>query len=148
MRLFKIGLLTGFGLGYLPLAPATFGCLISIVVWYFISDYPFLYFGIFINLFLWGLIISNEFAKEWGKDPRRIVIDEYAALLLPLYFVPKNFVFFLIAFLFFRIFDILKPPPLRQLERLSGAWGIMLDDLGAAIYTTILIVIIKSIIKV
>ncbi len=148
MRFLKIGLITGCGLGYLALAPATFGCLISIVIWYFLAHYPFIYLGIFINLFLWGLIISNEFTKEWGSDPRKIVIDEYAAFLLPLYFVPKNIILLLIAFFLFRIFDVLKPPPLRQLEKLPGGFGIMLDDLGAAIYTTILIIIIQYIFKV
>lgn len=148
MKFLKIGLLTGCGLGYLPIAPATFGCLISIVIWYFLADYPFIYFGIFINLFVWGLIISNEFTKEWGSDPQKIVIDEYSTLLLPLYFVPKNIVFLFIAFFLFRIFDVLKPPPLRQLEKFPGAWGIMLDDLGAGIYTTIIIVIIQYIFKV
>lgn len=95
------------------------------------------------NLFIWGLIISQEFVKEWGKDPRKIVVDEYATLLLPLYFVPKRILPLVIAFVLFRIFDVIKPPPLRQMERLPGAWGIMLDDLGSAIYTALIIVIIK-----
>ncbi|MGQ9464918.1 MAG: phosphatidylglycerophosphatase A family protein [bacterium] len=142
MRLLKIALLTGCGLGYLPVAPATFGCLISIIIWYFFVDYRLIYFAIFVTLFLWGLIISNEYTKKWGDDPRHIVIDEYTALLLPLSIVSKHFGHLIIAFILFRIFDVLKPFPLRQLERLAGAWGIMLDDLGAAIYTIIIYAII------
>jgi phosphatidylglycerophosphatase A len=140
MRLLKIGLITGFGLGYIPIAPATFGCLISVVVWYFFVGVPFIYFAIFLNLFLWGLIISDEFVKEWGNDPGKIVIDEYSTFLLPLYFVPRRVLPVVIAFVLFRFFDILKPPPLRQLEKIGGAWGIMLDDLGAAVYTTIIMI--------
>jgi len=147
MRFLKVGLLTGCGLGYLPVAPATFGCLLSIVIWYFLVDYPLVYFAVFINLFLWGLIISNEFVGEWGRDPRKIVIDEYATLLLPLYFVPKKILPLLIGFVLFRIIDIWKPPPLRQLEKLPGAWGIMLDDLCAALYTTFFIIILFKLFK-
>lgn len=142
MRFIKIALLTGCGLGYLPLAPATFGCLISVIIWYFFVVYRFIYFAIFVNLFLWGLIISNEYAKKWGDDPRKIVIDEYTALLLPFYIVQKHILHLAIAFILFRIFDVLKPPPLRQLERLPNAWGIMLDDVGAAIYAIIFYLII------
>jgi phosphatidylglycerophosphatase A len=86
--------------------------------------------------------ISQNLTKDWGKDPRQIVIDEYATLLLPLYFTPKRIVPLIITFLLFRFFDIVKPPPLRKLETIPGGWGIMLDDLGAAVYTTIVILII------
>lgn len=95
------------------------------------------------NLFIWGLVISQEFVKEWGKDPRKIVVDEYTTLLLPLYFVPKRILPLVIVFVLFRLLDVIKPPPLRQLEKLSGAWGIMLDDLGAAIYTALIIIVLR-----
>lgn len=136
------------GTGYIPIAPATFSCIISIVIWYFLVDFPLIYWAIFTNLFLWGLIISNEFVREWGKDPRRIVIDEYASFLLPLYFVPKKIFPLIIVFFLFRIFDLVKPPPLKQLERFPGATGIMLDDLGAGIYTALIIIIIRYFLKI
>lgn len=147
MRTLKIILLTGFGLGYIPVAPATFACMISIAIWRFFSDFPLLYLLIFLNLFVWGLLFSDEFSKEWGKDPRCIVVDEYACFLLPLYFIPKKILFLAIAFLAFRILDVLKPPPLRSFEKLSGGLGIMLDDLGAGIYTAIAVIILVKIIK-
>ncbi|MEO0094766.1 MAG: phosphatidylglycerophosphatase A [candidate division WOR-3 bacterium] len=143
IKILKIGFITGWGTGYIPIAPATFGCVLSVIIWYLLVDFPLIYWAVFINLFVWGLVISQEFVKEWGKDPRKIVVDEYATLLLPLYFVPKRILPLVIAFVLFRIFDVIKPPPLRQLERLPGAWGIMLDDLGSAIYTTLIIVILK-----
>lgn len=143
IRILKIGFITGLGTGYIPVAPASFSCIISILLWYFLIDFPLIYWGVFVNLFIWGLVISQEFIKEWGKDPRKVVIDEYSTFLIPLYFVPKKLLLLLIAFVLFRIFDVIKPPPLRQLEKLPGAWGIMLDDLGSAIYTAIIILIFK-----
>ncbi len=143
VRLLKIGFITGLGTGYIPIAPATFGCLISVIIWYFLVDFPLIYWAVFLNLFIWGMVISQEFVKDWGKDPRKIVVDEYATLLLPLYFVPKRILPLVLVFILFRIFDVIKPPPLREFENLPGAWGIMLDDLGAGIYTALIIIILK-----
>ena len=148
MKFLKIALITGLGLGYIPVAPATFGCLLSVIIWYTLVGYPLLYWAIFANLFLWGLLISNEFVNEWGRDPRRIVIDEYACLLIPLFFTPNRILPLLITFAVFRVFDVLKPPPLRSLERFPGAWGIMLDDLGAAIYTLLVVIVLFLIFKI
>jgi len=144
IRILKVGFITGLGTGYIPIAPATFSCLISILLWFFLIDFPLIYWAVFVNLFIWGLLISQEFVKEWGKDPRRIVVDEYATFLLPLYFIPKKILPLFFAFVLFRVLDVIKPPPLRQLEKLSGAWGIMFDDLGAGLYTTIIVLILQK----
>ncbi|OGC43136.1 hypothetical protein A2Y85_01255 [candidate division WOR-3 bacterium RBG_13_43_14] len=98
-------------------------------------------------LLLIGFYVSHDLAGKWGKDPKQIVIDEYSAFLIPLFFTPMRVMPLLITFISFRIFDILKPPPLRQLEKLPGGWGIMLDDIGAAIYSSIVILLITRIIK-
>jgi len=132
-------------LGYLPVAPATFASIISIVIWYFLLPYKVIYIAVAVILFVVGIILSKEFTTLWGKDPRQVVIDEYASLLLPLYFTPRRIIPLVITFALFRFFDILKPPPLRRLEDVPGGWGIMLDDLGAAIYSTIIILIIFAI---
>lgn len=132
-------------MGYLPVAPATFACIISIAIWYFLLFYKVIYIAVAVILFVLGVVLSKELTTLWGKDPRQIVIDEYSTLLLPLYFTPKRIIPLVVTFALFRIFDILKPPPLRRLEKLSGGWGIMLDDLGAALYTTIVVLIIIAI---
>jgi phosphatidylglycerophosphatase A len=129
-------------LGYMPVAPATASCVISVIIWYFLIPFRPIYVAVAIVLFVLGVVISDSLTSSWGKDPRTIVIDEYACLLFPLYFTPKRLIPLIITFLLFRIFDILKPPPIKALEHLRGGWGVMLDDLGAAIYTTIIIVII------
>jgi phosphatidylglycerophosphatase A len=131
-------------LGYLPVAPATFACSISIAIWYFLFPYKTIYSIVGCILFFAGVFISQSLVKDWGKDPRQIVIDEYATLLLPLYFTPKRIIPLAVTFLLFRFFDIVKPPPIRKLEAIHGGWGIMLDDLGAAIYTTVLILLVTQ----
>ena len=134
-------------MGYIPVAPATFSCVISVIIWYFLIQFKIIYIIITIVLFVLGIVLSDSLSRMWGKDPREVVIDEYACLLIPLYFTPIEIVPFVITFVFFRIFDILKPPPLRKIEKISGGWGVMLDDLGAAIYTSFVIIICKLIFK-
>jgi phosphatidylglycerophosphatase A len=71
-----------------------------------------------------------------------IVIDEVCGMLLALYFVPKSIFAAILGFFIFRILDILKPPPCRRVEKLSGAMGIMFDDIIAAIYTNMILQLI------
>jgi phosphatidylglycerophosphatase A len=125
-------------------APATFSCSIAIVIWHFLLPYKVFYIALAFLLFVLGIFVSNDLAKEWGKDPHRIVIDEYASILFPLFFTPPRILPLIITFLLFRFFDIVKPPPIKNLENLKGGWGIMFDDLLAAIYTTAIIFICKG----
>jgi phosphatidylglycerophosphatase A len=96
-------------------------------------------------LFSLGVFVSGSMAKEWGEDPRQIVIDEYASILIPLFFTPVKIIPLSITFLLFRFFDIVKPPPIKHLENIKGGWGIMLDDLLAAAYTTMIILTFKAV---
>ena len=125
------------------MAPATFSCLISIIIWYLLSPTKIPYVAITAALFVIGIYVSDDLAKSWGKDPHRIVVDEYASILIPLFFTPVRIFPLVITLLLFRFFDIVKPPPIRRLEDLRGGWGIMFDDLLAAIYTTVIILILK-----
>lgn len=144
LKYLSIIIATGLFTGYLPVAPATFSCAISIVIWYFILPFRAAYIVLGLLLFVLGLLVSGRLEKDWGKDPRRVVVDEYATLLLPLYFTPRAILPLAIVFLLFRFFDIVKPPPIRMLERLRGGWGIMLDDLLAAGYTTLIVFLLRS----
>lgn len=147
LRFLRLFFATGFLTGYIPFAPATFACLISVVIWYFLLSFKIIYFIIGVGLFIAGIFLSGQLSKTMGKDPRQIVIDEYACLLLPLFFTPPKIVPLAITFALFRLFDIVKPPPLRQLEELPGGWGIMLDDLGAAVYTMVVIIVLQALVK-
>ncbi len=71
------------------------------------------------------------------KDPQFVVIDEVAGQLLTLIAIPVSWKSLLLGFILFRGFDIVKPPPVRQLEQLPGGIGIVVDDLGAGLYALI-----------
>jgi phosphatidylglycerophosphatase A len=82
-----------------------------------------------------GIPAATQVARGSGiKDPQFVVVDEVAGQLIALIAVPLTWKSFLAAFIFFRAFDILKPPPVRQLEALPGGAGIMLDDVAAGLY--------------
>jgi phosphatidylglycerophosphatase A len=87
-----------------------------------------------------GIPASTRVARESGiKDPGFVVIDEVAGQMLPLIIAPLRWKYLLLSLILFRCFDILKPPPLRALERLPEGIGIMLDDVGAGIYSLLIL---------
>ncbi len=134
---------TGFGIGFIPLAPATFACLLCLPVWFFLKSQVTAYLLVTVLLFFLGVLTAHALSRIMGKDPRAVVVDEYACFLLPLYFTPVRLLPLVITFVLFRIFDVIKPFPLRRLEKIPGGWGIMLDDLGAAVYTTLVILVLR-----
>jgi len=87
-----------------------------------------------------GIPVSTVVARESGvKDPGFVVIDEVAGQLIALIGVPLDWKYLLAGFILFRSFDIVKPFPLRRIERLPGGTGIMLDDVGAGLYALVLL---------
>lgn len=94
------------------------------------------------------MITSGNAEKFLGKDSRHIVIDEFCGYLLAVLFVPRNTGYLIAAFVLFRIFDIIKPPPLKNIEeKTSGGIGIMLDDVMAALYTNLCVQVWKLVIQ-
>ncbi len=129
---------TGFRIGYLPLAPGTWGSLAAVFVWYFFMTEisPFLLIFTSVVVFFIGVITSNVVIETTGKsDPSEVVIDELAGQWFALIALPHTIGYGIAAFVLFRIFDIFKPPPIKQLERLPGGWGVMLDDVAAGVMT-------------
>ncbi|HKO87316.1 MAG TPA: phosphatidylglycerophosphatase A, partial [Burkholderiales bacterium] len=100
-------------------------------------------------LFLVGIWASERTTRAMGvQDPGSITFDEIVAFLLVLCFTPAGWWWQLLAFGLFRFFDIVKPVPIRQIERrVKGGLGVMLDDLLAAGYTLLLLAVIKSIVS-
>lgn len=93
---------------------------------------------IFLPVFLLGLITSHNTEKILGKDNKHIIIDEFCGYLLSVLFIPKGIGYLIAAFFLFRVFDVLKPPPIRRLEKMvPGGAGVMSDDILAAVYTNI-----------
>jgi phosphatidylglycerophosphatase A len=146
MNRFFLFIATGFGVGYSPIAPGTLGTLVAIPIYYFLSEIPSpLYEITLIGFFFLSVWISEKaeifFVK---KDDQRIVIDEVIGLLITMLWVPKTILFVILGFFLFRFFDILKPFPIRSLEkRLKGGFGVVLDDVVAGIYGNIILQIIS-----
>ncbi len=139
---------TGLGSGYLPWAPGTAGSLSALIIFYLIplADSYWLIFTAI--LFVAGLWSSTRIERDLGvQDPPQVVIDEWVGQWLALLFLPRSGLILLLGFLIFRIMDILKPFPARNSQALKGGWGIMIDDVIAALYTNItirLIILINS----
>lgn len=142
MRPLAILLATGFGIGRLPVAPATWAS--AAVALLLIPDAvraP-LFLGIalivVVPLSIWS---SNEAEKELGHDAHPIVIDEVAGMLVAVLGVTSAAaspaLLLVAAFLLFRFFDIVKPYPIRQVQALPGGWGIVADDLLAGVATNL-----------
>jgi len=127
----------GFGLGKLPKAPGTFGSLAAFPIFFLIRPLPWTgYLSVVVGLSLVGIWICGKTARDMGEhDHPSIVWDEICGMLLTLMFVPGGLLNYAIAFGFFRLFDITKPPPIRWCDQqVAGGFGIMLDDILAGIY--------------
>ena len=134
-----------FGTGLMPGAPGTFGSLAAVPLVIIVSYLGDVYAGIslvvLIPLAVWTADISQ---KLMGRDdPPEVVIDEVAGLLVAIFLLPLSCVSIVLGFLLFRVFDILKPFPIRLIEkRVKGGVGIVLDDLLAGVYANICVRVI------
>jgi len=142
MKRFILFLATGFGVGYFPIAPGTLGTLVAIPIYYFLSEIPSPIYEITLVGFFFLAVWSSENAERFfgKKDDQRIVIDEIMGFLVTMLWIPKTILFIIVGFFLFRFFDILKPFPIRRLEkRLKGGYGVVLDDVLAGIYGSIVL---------
>ena len=136
---------TGFGVGHLPWVPGSWGSLLALLCGWEIAATGgrVALAGAAVIAFVVGVWASARVAAARGlHDPRFIVIDEIAAQWLVLLATSLDGRWYAAAFLLFRLFDILKPWPIRLIERrVAGGLGIMLDDVMAAIYALALLLI-------
>lgn len=139
ITLFSTGLYTG----YFPIAPATFSTLTLGVVSYRLLSYlhVYLYGLITLILFFLAVWLSDESERIFGKtDCRYIVIDELVGFLITMFLLPFNWMNLVLGFLFFRFFDIVKPPPANYFNnRKKGGLDVVLDDAIAGIYANLLL---------
>jgi phosphatidylglycerophosphatase A len=133
---------TYFGIGYLRPGPGTWGSAAAALLWAALAHElsPALrtpaVCTLAILVTLIGIPAASQVARSLGKkDPQFVVIDEVAGQLIALIGAPLAWKTFVVGFILFRAFDIVKPPPVRQLERLPEGAGIVLDDVAAGIYT-------------
>lgn len=130
----------GFGSGLAKKAPGTFGTLVGLPLFWQISIYTLsVQLVVIAALFLIGIYFCNVTGKALGVvDHGGIVWDEIVAMMLVLTVTPNQWQWWIVAFLLFRLFDIWKPFPIRQCDaKLKNGFGVMFDDLLAAIYAII-----------
>jgi phosphatidylglycerophosphatase A len=146
---------TGFGAGLSPFAPGTLGTLVGVPIQLFSADWP-----VAARLAIWGiLLIAGIWAAKvfdelnGSKDNQNIVMDEVVGYGITAWTAGTHPATLAVAFVLFRIFDVLKPPPVRQLDRWSRSkapgpdWsngiGVMIDDVGAGIQGLIVVLLLQ-----
>jgi phosphatidylglycerophosphatase A len=133
---------SGGFIGYIPVAPGTFGSLLGLPFCFFLSLISPALAMIFILIFMYFAILVAAAAEQilGQKDPGRIVIDEITGVMVIMFGLPFNSISVPAGFFLFRALDILKPFPIRLLERrLPGGFGVVLDDVLAGIFGNILL---------
>lgn len=130
---------SGFYTGYFPIASGTVGSLAAILI-YLVPGFEKLYIIIpaTIILIVYGIYLGTKFETQYGKDPSECTVDEFVGTWISLIALPKILWIIVVAFFVWRILDIVKPPPARNLEKLNGGLGIMIDDVISGLYTLII----------
>lgn len=143
-----VRLATCGGVGGLLVAPGTWGSLVGALAGMIgakLLRHPHALFLLVAAFVIFAWICGKAARALDDPDPSRVILDEVwgmAAVVMALPWLVNVWPHFLVGFMLFRAFDVAKPPPLKELERLPGGWGIMADDLGAAAYTILLLWVI------
>lgn len=133
---------TGGYIGYIPIMPGTFGTGLGIIICYLFSFLPIAISAIgTITIILLAVWVGQEAEKLLEtKDPGCIVIDEIAGIMVTLLGIPFSLKTVAVGFLVFRLLDVLKPPPIRNIQNvLSGGAGVVMDDVAAGIVGNIIL---------
>lgn len=132
----------GFGSGLAPKAPGTFGTLVAVPVYWLLQDLSWqIYLSWLIVTFALGVYWCDKSSKQLGvHDHGGIVWDEFVGYWITMFLAPKSWLFMLVGFVLFRLFDIVKPWPIGWLDRkVHGGFGIMIDDVLAGFYACIVL---------
>jgi len=133
--LFSLAIATALGIGYVPVAPGTFGSAAGLLLWMVLPGSALVQAAAIVALFILGSLAGNVAEQHFRRtDPRQVVIDEVMGMLITLFLNPVGLKGAFVGFLFFRATDVVKPYPSNRLERLPGGIGVMADDAMAAIY--------------
>ena len=134
-----LALSTWFGTGLLPVAPGTFGTLATLPLILGLNA-----LGIWYNVLALVTVAGVAiWASDWSQDlldtndPPEIVIDEVAGFLVTMFLLPHTWLALALGFILFRFFDIIKPYPVKKVERFKGGFGIVMDDLLAGFYANL-----------
>lgn len=126
----------GFGSGAAPVAPGTFGTALAVLIYVFLPAMSWQAYLMFLSLsFILGVFLCGKTAKDIGvHDHGGIVWDEFVGYWITMFLAPSGWLWMLVGFVLFRIFDIVKPWPIRWLDKnVSGGFGVMIDDVLAGL---------------
>lgn len=139
------------GVGYLPLAPGTFGSLVGVgIFWLLVHAHPLVIVVAILAVTFAGIWAGSRIEQLSGrKDPGKVVVDEVAGQMIALFpltlFAQWSTGAVILSFILFRFFDIVKPYPANRLQDLDGGMGIMFDDLVAGVYGAVVVSIVLRI---
>lgn len=132
-KIWPEGVATLFGIGRMGKAPGTMGSLAAFPVIFLMSHLnSFIYIGLVVLLIVISIMAADKYGA--GKDLKEIVVDEFVGLMVAMFLVPHKWSLWILSFLLFRFFDILKPFPISYLDKnIKGGFGVVLDDLVAGL---------------
>jgi len=142
-----IFLSSGAYTGFIPVASGTWGTAVGVLLYLILPHQSvMLYLALVLLLSFGGAWVSDKAEAIWGvPDSSKIVIDEIVGYLWGMILIPATWKFVLLGFVIFRVMDILKPPPLERFEKFPKGWGVMLDDIGAGVYTCLCLHILRMV---
>ena len=148
MKRLYILLGTAGGVGYVPFLPGTLGTMVGVAIYVIFSRFfpqtisYIIMLAVFLVGGLWVSTRCNQYFE--GDDNSSIVIDELVGFLITMLLVPFSFRFILLGFILFRVIDITKPFKIGRIEKISGGWGIMGDDVAAGILANLIIQALRT----
>ena len=135
MKHLSLFVATGMYSGYLRPYSGTWGTIPAWLIAFYLIQGNILYLAITtVVVFILSVWSAGEAEKVYGHDSKNIVIDEWAGMFVTLLFIPVTLKAYIIAFLLFRLFDVVKLYPAAQFENLPGGWGVTMDDVAAGVY--------------
>jgi|ETNmetMinimDraft_12_1059888.scaffolds.fasta_scaffold00681_13 phosphatidylglycerophosphatase A len=133
-------IITFFFVGYIKFAPGTVASIFTMLLWFFIPSNLFVQLSIILILLFLSLYLCYIHSIQSDiEDPSYIVIDEVIGMSISLFMLPKQLSFYLLAFIIFRVFDILKPSIIYNVQNLKYGIGILADDILAGLFTAIIL---------
>jgi phosphatidylglycerophosphatase A len=138
LRTFALVVATALGVGYVPVAPGTFGSAVGLLLWFALPSSPLVQAAVIVAVFVIGSWSGSVAERHFDRvDPGQVVVDEVAGMLVTLFLIPTGWIGAIAGFFLFRISDIIKPYPANRLEHLPGGIGIMADDVMAGVYANL-----------
>jgi phosphatidylglycerophosphatase A len=126
------------GVGYVPIAPGTFGSAVGVLVWFLLGPSAIVQGIAIATIFgagVWSAAVCERLCRR--TDPGHVVIDEVVGMLITLFLIPVGWAGAFGAFLLFRLADVVKPYPANRFESLHGGLGVMADDCMAGVYANL-----------